>query len=1440
MSAKWKQAQKWDRAHLTGPLAPVRWLLTAFSSISLAVCLLVLIASYGGLASVPIGLLALIPTYLFYAACFLLCTGGCVAIMLLLMRGVGSRASTDADDSRLRGAFLIRFAGLAVGLGLGLGIWWWVVGPAVVYHPGEPVSGFRFFAEQAEQHKGTLLRQLPAMEMTEIEFYSWWPFRYALLFFVMNLVVATIRRVEFSVPNIGVLTVHTGIIILALGSMLYGRAKVEGDMVLLRNGVALDRFFDQIRTSVYIRDATTSRGVEVRLPRLPRYNDAPAGTEHAPSLPLHSQELFQQQFGPDIEVNVVGVIPYGEARAQLADGGNMIDPSFELQVLVDMDQHETPVWRQRLRGLSPSAGTMHDVLTVQHVPGPSRRRMDDLTYEFPEPAPHLIIARIPQSGYEQAIAVHLDQGENEPIPLGETGWTIQPVTYQAAHEGLAIITPGYRGAASSRLMVQVTGPEGQTFNRHLMFRYPELTQDFSFDVPEGSPPKRTAPDPVIDLTYIDATRTHVFVCQPDPTVAAYQVLVRERDGRLTELDSVPLLEPIPLGEYDGTPIAIKIADPWQRTTTGRTVMAVPRKQQKKDARGTYAHGFLNIEITARKPGGDLWAQRQWLPFERYPDPSLNASFVPIAIPGHGELEMCFGRSQRALPGIRISFEDFEMVPYPGTDTPRDYVSTLRVHSADDPTGTAHITQLNRPYIYRVPFTWDPDRAFVSNLAGYVRNLVAPDQYKFSQAGWDPDSQSFTILGVGNNPGIYLIALGGILMALGTPWAFYIKPAMIRRRQRSRARQTGQASQTPMSASPTIHTNRNVIDVSSTPEAAEPRASNGSPHKKVQPAASGSVTTRAVVLLCVVLSALAGAITSPTASAQMQAPVGNEHPHEQIAGHMTNRIMNPLATPNMTLDGRVDPMIKHEFAGQVDLEPLRTLAVMYNSRVGILDTMARDMVHTITGRGSYIDIVPDADGGAPDKLHYDPLFTMLDMMADFPYYWDKPVLHVEYLALRKGLLQAEFPEDARARERWMKLTRISYGMYQSQQPLVQEVYRPDLTYARGLQQLDISAGMLTAGYTFLDLIPPEAGADDWQHVSTHVGISRMFADLGISWRARDAARVNALVLELANTLRNFDDSAAYPPAWRTTLEGLYNGQGKFIAGYTMYFLSLLALLVAFGTGWKVLTKLGAALLLGGLTVHTAMFAARWVLAERIPIQNQFESMMGLCLGAVLCGTILMCVRKQPVFGAASSAVGFLTLLVATTTGIPGQEIQREAAILNTSYILFYHVNIVLFSYGLIAMGAVVSALYLVIHYLRGSAVATQFAAGGLAGEGEITTARAEGIASTSNTPKQRMRRLFTELDQAQMVILQLAFWILAIGILLGAWWADHSWGRWWAFDPKETWALITWIIYLIVVHVRYGVRDRGLVTAWLSLVGFFVMLWTYFGVNLLLPGLHAYA
>jgi cytochrome c-type biogenesis protein CcsB len=375
-----------------------------------------------------------------------------------------------------------------------------------------------------------------------------------------------------------------------------------------------------------------------------------------------------------------------------------------------------------------------------------------------------------------------------------------------------------------------------------------------------------------------------------------------------------------------------------------------------------------------------------------------------------------------------------------------------------------------------------------------------------------------------------------------------------------------------------------------------------------------------------------------------------------------------------------------------------------------------------------------------------------------------------------------------------------------------------------------------------MVAPTSRDQPWKHLDTLPPGSPAAAaltSLTTSWRTGDAAGVNAAARALAAELPKIN-SPLYPTTKRT-MERLYNRANAFEWGFWVYAMALLTLLLAFGTARRWLVGAGVGLLFCGLGLHAFGFIARCIIAERFAIQNQFESMTGLSLFAVTIGTAIMLARRQWLFGAAAAAVGFMVLVTATQTGIPGVTVDREAPILNTSVLLKYHVTTVLLSYGLISLGFVVSIFYLVTHYAAAlkSRVATVSVAGAGGGSGAVVlSATALGI--DDDAPK-GIARILSDLDKAQMIILQLAFWGLAVGILLGAWWADHSWGRWWAFDPKELWALVTWLVYLIAIHLRFtGMRDRGLVTAWMSVVGFFVMCFTYFGVNLLLPGLHAYA
>lgn len=606
-----------------------------------------------------------------------------------------------------------------------------------------------------------------------------------------------------------------------------------------------------------------------------------------------------------------------------------------------------------------------------------------------------------------------------------------------------------------------------------------------------------------------------------------------------------------------------------------------------------------------------------------------------------------------------------------------------------------------------------------------------------------------------------------------------------------------------------------------------------------------------------LAALALGLWAQACLAQY-GPAGNEHPEQEIL--TDEQPTTPFGDPGAP---RSDVEAKRDFARAVDLEPLRGVPVFHNGRIKIMDTLARETVRTLTGRERYEDLVlapgqpaptgvagsafsPARDGAwryaamrpeRMDKHRFDPLFTLLDLAIDPAHYGGRPLIAVDYLPLRRLYLEAAFPEDADRRHLWMAMTRVSPAIVQEHSGAIFDRHGDDPQVRAAMGKVDNALRLAAGVGANMVMVAPPSRELPWRHLQTldpqHP--ARLAADaLGEAWRARDAAAASEAAADLARELAAINPQTQ--PRTRADLELAYNRGNFFEWGMWAYALAFLGLVLAFGTGRRWLVASGVGLLAVGVVLHAVGFTLRCVIAERFAIQNQFESMTGLSLFAALVATGIMLVRRQWLFGAAAAGVGFLVLIAATQTAIPGQTIAREAAILNTSVLLKYHVTTVLVSYGLISVGFLCSVFYLLVSLLarlRGAKTNDDLGGAG--------AAAAVALSAADDDRPRTLARTLADLDAAQMTVLQLAFWTLGVGILLGAWWADHSWGRWWAFDPKETWALITWIIYLIVIHVRLITgRNKGLITAWLSVVGFLMMLWTYFGVNLLLPGLHAYA
>jgi cytochrome c-type biogenesis protein CcsB len=111
------------------------------------------------------------------------------------------------------------------------------------------------------------------------------------------------------------------------------------------------------------------------------------------------------------------------------------------------------------------------------------------------------------------------------------------------------------------------------------------------------------------------------------------------------------------------------------------------------------------------------------------------------------------------------------------------------------------------------------------------------------------------------------------------------------------------------------------------------------------------------------------------------------------------------------------------------------------------------------------------------------------------------------------------------------------------------------------------------------------------------------------------------------------------------------------------------------------------------------------------------------------------------------------------------------------------------------------------------------------------------------PETRLAASFPPLESLDNLVyktIAVGFPLLTLGIVTGAAWADYAWGAYWSWDPKETWSLITWFVYAIFLHARFTREWRGRRTAILSLIGFGAVIFTYFGVNYVLSGLHSYA
>jgi len=242
--------------------------------------------------------------------------------------------------------------------------------------------------------------------------------------------------------------------------------------------------------------------------------------------------------------------------------------------------------------------------------------------------------------------------------------------------------------------------------------------------------------------------------------------------------------------------------------------------------------------------------------------------------------------------------------------------------------------------------------------------------------------------------------------------------------------------------------------------------------------------------------------------------------------------------------------------------------------------------------------------------------------------------------------------------------------------------------------------------------------------------------------------------------------------------------------------------------KAWASIGRTLLCAGLALHTASLVVRTVATGHPPFLNLYEYMLAFTWGAAAVYLMLEFLTKSQAYG--GFVVPLITAFCFLTYRLPSTAEHVMPALKGPW--LIPHITSAILAYASFTVAFVLAILYLVKE-------------------------RAErNPASFWNS---RLPALKT-LDQTVYRTIAFGFLMQTTLVIMGAVWAQYAWGRYWGWDPKETWSLITWFIYAAYLHTRVTMGWRGRKSAIVAVAGFAAVLFTLFGVSLLLTGLHSYA
>ena len=485
---------------------------------------------------------------------------------------------------------------------------------------------------------------------------------------------------------------------------------------------------------------------------------------------------------------------------------------------------------------------------------------------------------------------------------------------------------------------------------------------------------------------------------------------------------------------------------------------------------------------------------------------------------------------------------------------------------------------------------------------------------------------------------------------------------------------------------------------------------------------------------------------------------------------------------------------------------------HGGRMKPLDTFAHEIVSKLSGKTSIYGVEPTA--------------ILLGMTVNPKFYQELAMIKVNHtkiakeLGLAEGIKYANFNDFFTKDGKYKLAKQISKSV--RKQPFDKDSYDKELIKAD--ERLNIAYMIYTGALLNIYPVPHDAN-NKWvnpqdaiakfpKQLSEMVRMMTLYLFEGTTQIQKDGNTTQfTQAIKLISMYQKKFGAKVLPSKAETDIEIEYNKLGLLSKLVPLYILVGLILLIASFvnvvkpiSSLKWIVKISWILMIAGFAVHLVGMGMRWYIGGHAPWSNAYESIVFIAASTVVAGLVFA--RKSPFTLGATALLAGVTMAVAHMNFV-NPEITNLVPVLK-SYWLMIHVATIISGDGFLGLGSILSLLVLILFIMR-------------------------------KDGDENIDRAIKELTNIAEMSLIVGLFLMTIGNFLGGVWANESWGRYWGWDAKETWAAVTILIYASVLHLRFIPRlNNPFIFNMASVWAYSSVLMTYFGVNYYLSGLHSYA